>query len=360
MQVLAVDVGTGTQDIALFDSEQPVENSLKMVMPSPTVIVAHEIRAATAARQAVLFEGVTMGGGPCGWAASDHVGAGLAFYATPAAACTFDDDLSKVEQMGIKIVSGDEAARLQGVRRISSRDLNLSAILAALSSFQVEPRLDALAVAVFDHGAAPPDVSDRLYRFEYLREVVARGDLAEFAHPRGGIPEHLTRMRAVAQTADCQLPLLVMDTGPAAVLGCMEDERVAAARSVLAVNIGNFHTLAFHLVDGQVAGLFEHHTSKLTRDKLDDYLLRLATGELTNEEVFEDSGHGCLTTSATRVPPDVVAITGPRRGLIRGSKLAPYFAVPHGDMMIAGCFGLLKAMVRKMPQFAAAIEGRLS
>ena len=36
-------------------------------------------------------------------------------------------------------------------------------------------------------------------------------------------------------------------------------------------------------------------------------------------------------------------IIGPRRNLLRSSSLRPYFAVPFGDMMIAGCFGLLAA-----------------
>ena len=35
MRILAIDVGTGTQDILLFDSTQPVENALQMIMPSP-------------------------------------------------------------------------------------------------------------------------------------------------------------------------------------------------------------------------------------------------------------------------------------------------------------------------------------
>ena len=48
MRILAVDMGTGTQDILLFDSSGPVENSLKMVMPSATQIAAGRIRRATA------------------------------------------------------------------------------------------------------------------------------------------------------------------------------------------------------------------------------------------------------------------------------------------------------------------------
>jgi hypothetical protein len=34
---------------------------------------------------------------------------------------------------------------------------------------------------------------------------------------------------------------------------------------------------------------------------------------------------------------------------MRDSKHKPYFAVPFGDMMIAGCFGLLSAMSDTLP-----------
>jgi hypothetical protein len=44
-----------------------------------------------------------------------------------------------------------------------------------------------------------------------------------------------------------------------------------------------------------------------------------------------------------------VVVTGPRRALMRDSKHCPYFAVPFGDMMIAGCFGLLAAMAETLP-----------
>ena len=36
-------------------------------------------------------------------------------------------------------------------------------------------------------------------------------------------------------------------------------------------------------------------------------------------------------------------------------KLKPYFAVPFGDMMIAGCFGLLAATAQIMPNLAESI-----
>ncbi len=46
MLVLAADIGTGTQDILLFNSEKEVENSLIMVMPAPTKIIAKKVRKA--------------------------------------------------------------------------------------------------------------------------------------------------------------------------------------------------------------------------------------------------------------------------------------------------------------------------
>src|SRR5436853_3748296 len=97
MRILAIDVGTGTQDILLFDSEQEIENSIKLVMPSPTAVIARQVRAATEQGRPILLDGVTMGGGPSHWAAMDHIRAGFPVYATPNAARTFDDDLRSEE-----------------------------------------------------------------------------------------------------------------------------------------------------------------------------------------------------------------------------------------------------------------------
>ena len=61
MRILAIDMGTGTQDILLFDSKGPVENSLKMVMPSATEIAAAVMRFlrndALAGRVMLCYEG---------------------------------------------------------------------------------------------------------------------------------------------------------------------------------------------------------------------------------------------------------------------------------------------------------------
>lgn len=367
-RVLAVDVGTGTQDILLFESDRTIENCFQMVLPSPTVIVAERIKRATAEGRPVLLTGRTMGGGPSGWAARDHAQAGVPCYATPNAARTLDDDLVMVERQGLRIVDDAEAERLrerEGERlvEIELRDFDGAAIRTALSAFGVDPAVDAVAVAAFDHGAAPPGVSDRRYRFDLLTERVReRPNALAFAYRASEIPPELTRLAAVAEEAagyDTPAPdVFVMDTGAAALAGALEDAHVRAHERSLVANVGNFHTLAFALHGSRILGFFEHHTGLLDRPRLDGYLLALAAGTLENQRVFDESGHGALLLEPPQMPETpFLAVTGPRRELLRGSVFNPYEAVPHGDMMLAGCYGLLRAVAALDASYAEAVAG---
>jgi hypothetical protein len=45
--------------------------------------------------------------------------------------------------------------------------------------------------------------------------------------------------------------------------------------------------------------------------------------------------------------------------LLAGSKLQPYLAVPYGDMMMAGCWGLVRACAQILPWSAEEIETAL-
>ncbi len=360
MRILAIDVGTGTQDILLFDSDTNIENCPKAVMPSPTAIVAQAIRSATSRGDEVLLTGVTMGGGPCNAAARDHIGAGHRVFATCDAARTFNDDLEVIKQMGVHMVSEDEAARLTVPVHLELKDFDWRAIETAFSAFGVDMRLDAIAVGVFDHGNAPPDVSDRWFRFEYLkRTLLAANGLCSFAHWRDEVPEIMTRMLAVANTVDRSVPLLVMDNASAAVLGALGDPTVAQHKVHVAVNVGNAHSLAFYLDGSRVKALFEHHTRALDAGKLEGMLGALVGGTITNEWVFNDGGHGALVLEGDAAPPGIYSVTGPRRGMMEGSPLRPHFPSPHGDMMLAGCFGMLRAAAAKRPEWHDAIIRRL-
>jgi uncharacterized protein (DUF1786 family) len=112
MKILTIDVGTGTQDIFLFDSDVDIENGYKLVLPSPTMIAHRRLKEATRSGDAVVLSGVTMGGGPSQWAAEEHIRAGYKLYASPEAAQTFNDDLDFVASMGIEIIAEEEVGRL--------------------------------------------------------------------------------------------------------------------------------------------------------------------------------------------------------------------------------------------------------
>jgi uncharacterized protein (DUF1786 family) len=379
MKILTVDIGTGTQDIFLYNSQLHIENGFKLVVPSPTMIVHQKVKAATRSHTPLLLTGLMMGGGPSAWAVEAHARAGLPVYATPQAAKTLNDELDKVRESGIEIVSEDEAAALpDSVQRIEFRDLDLPAIQQALSPFGVDlSDLDAIAVAVFDHGDAPPGVSDRQFRFDYLDERIReQNSLSAFAYRVDDIPPIMTRLQAVADSAgDLSCPLIVMDTAPAAVLGASFDKTVAKHGNKIITNVGNFHTLAFRMSAEGIEGVFEHHTGEIDLQKLETLLFALADGSLKHADVFEDMGHGALMYSQDEFQFgkdefDVV-VTGPRRGMFasrphprplsRGERgaLRPYFAAPFGDMMIAGCFGLLAATAEILPDLAEAIYGSM-
>lgn len=367
MQVLAVDIGTGTQDIYLFRSGFSLENGYKLIMPSPTMIIQKKIRDATRRGKTILLTGVTMGGGPCHWAAEDHLRGGYKLFATPEAAQTFNDDLEWVRhEMGVEVISEDEAARLDQAQRIELLDFDFNAIARSFATFGVRLNPSAVAIAVFDHGAAPPSISDRQFRFEYLEDrIAAEKKLSAFAHISSNIPSFMTRMQAVARSASTlNCPIVVMDTAPASILGATLDPQVANRHRVLILNLGNFHTLAFRLGPTGIEGVFEHHTGLIDLPQLEILIQAFAAGSLTHQKVFNDHGHGSLILfpEPLRLPEDDfgVAVTGPRRNMMKGSMLRPYFAVPYGDMMLVGCFGLLIALADNVQELADPIRSALA
>jgi len=378
MKILTVDIGTGTQDIFLYDSNLDIENGFKLVLPSPTMMVHRRLKQALQLRTPILLTGHQMGGGPSAWAIEEYARTGIPVYMTPSAATTLNDELDKVEVLGIKIISEDEANNLKSkVESLELKDFDFELISKTFNDYGVLLKdLGAIAVAVFDHGNAPAGVSDRQFRFDYLDErIKAKNSLSAFAYISNNIPKIMTRLQSVVDSAnDLPCPLVVMDTAPAAVLGANFDPVVAKRERKIIVNVGNFHTLAFRLGDG-IEGVFEHHTGEIDLPKLEKYIRALADGSLKHQDIFDDMGHGALVYGDNpfefgKDEFDVV-VTGPRRSMFltkdggprthgqSSSGLRPYFATPFGDMMIAGCFGLLAATAEVMPDLAESIYGSL-
>ena len=324
-------------------------------------------------RTPLLLTGHQMGGGPSAWAIEEYARAEIPVYMTPSAATTLNDELAKVEALGIKIISEEEAKGLSsGVSRLELKDFDFALISKTFADYGISLNdLEVIAVAVFDHGNAPAGVSDRQFRFDYLDERIrAQNSLAAFAFLSNNIPTIMTRLQSVADSAaELPCPLVVMDTAPAAVLGAGFDPTVATRKAKIICNVGNFHTLAFRLGEKGIEGVFEHHTGEIDLPKLEGLIRKLADGSLKHQDVFDDMGHGALMYSDQvfefgKNEFDVV-VTGPRRSMFQPIDpspfhLHPYFSVPFGDMMIAGCFGLLAATAELLPDLSETIYRSLT
>ncbi len=344
MRLLLADVGCGTTDVLVYEEGRELENCPQLVIPSRTREVAAKIRSATAAGRPVYLHGWTMGGGPCGRALKEHLEAGLQAHATEAAALTFNDDIEKVTSWGVRIHDARERPPADAVS-ILTADLVPERLLEALELLGVDTRFDGIAVAVQDHGFAPGK-SNRRHRFQLWRQALSRRPvIASLAYAAESVPAAYTRMRAVAATLEAHGAfgkVVLMDTGPAALAGATAADDARGQQ--LVVNIGNGHTLAAVLAGGTILGLMEHHTGRLDGRKLGVLLTSFAAGELGDEEVFQDGGHGCIPPRPGEAEAgDAWLVTGPRRRLAAESGLSFEYAAPHGNMMLTGCYGLLEA-----------------
>jgi uncharacterized protein (DUF1786 family) len=335
-RILAIDIGAGTMDVLLHDPAQPMENAIQLVLPSATSLVGRRIERARRDRRAVFLHGNLMGGYHTTNAVWRHLEAGFAVYATERAARTVHDDLDLLTKKGVRIVERgpDDAVAIE------LRDLDLAKLAKVLGTYDATIP-STIAVAAQDHGFSPKR-SNRLFRFEHWRRFLTPGStLADHIWPKP--PDYMTRLRAIQADAP---GAIVADTGPVAVLGALEDERVSqeGKRGACIVNVGNQHTLALLVRGEELFGVMEHHTEAMTTEKLERLVSRLVAGTITHDEVFDDDGHGALVLDAYREisPFTFVAVTGPNRAMAK--PLGWYFAAPHGSMMLSGCFGLVRGV----------------
>lgn len=335
MKILAIDAGAGTQDIMLYDSDEPIENSCKMVLPSPTRIYAEKIRRH---RNDLFLSGETMGGGSVNKAIKNHLKKGYRVLMTENAARTVRDDFERVKSLGIEIIPLGE--RHPEISQIELKDVDLEAIREAFGRFDVEVEFDYIGVAVQDHGYSE-GVGDRNFRFSKIKEKLqAPLPPEEFAYFNTA-PDYFTRMNGVLRTLK-GYKVVLMDSKFASLCGTTCDEYVKDLDRFIAMDVGNGHTLAASFSDGKICGVYEHHTGMLNTDKINKFTRELAQGTLSHEDVHEDGGHGAWVVEPIGDFECVVA-TGPRRGMLNETDFKVHNAAPAGDVMMAGPVGLVKA-----------------
>jgi len=355
MKVLALDIGAGTEDVLLYDDEKKsIENCVKMVLPSPSQIFADEIRTATRQHDDVFVRGDTIGGGVFAHALRKHVKTGLRVFMSEKAAYTVRNDLEQVKEFGIEIVEDCELKGFKG-KTLVIEEVNIEKLQKSLALFgESLLDLDFVAIAVQDHGVSPKGMSNRRFRIETMKKLLERNPRPEaFAFMEDEIPQYYLRMKSAAQASRKQLPstnVLLMDTSPDAILGCLKDPVAEKADPILAVNVGNGHTMAAIISGGEITAVMEHHTRLLKPKKMEQLLISFADGKLTDEEVFKDNGHGLFFLAK---PPrfskiEKVVATGPNRNILAKTSLSVHFATPAGDVMMTGPIGLVEATRRAL------------
>jgi uncharacterized protein (DUF1786 family) len=353
-KILAIDIGAGTQDILLFDSSKKLENCIKLVLPSPSQTMSSRLLQMAENNREVFIAGHTVGGGALAHALKD-LAASHRIIMTPAAAYTVRNNLEDVIASGIEI--REEAARSPGIPLISLDELNLAPLELLFNSLNESvEEVSAGAVAVQDHGSYESGRSNRKTRLSFMKKVL-EGDPRPLAlsYLDGDAPPLFPRMTSAASRMREQLPgrpVVVMDTSPAAVAGCLSDKKVAehAKGNLLLINAGNGHTLACILQDRRIVALLEHHTRQLQPDSFAAYLEAFCDGKARDEDGFMASGHGLFYLKR---PPgmhglDMIGITGPNREILEGTGIDFYYPTPGGDMMMTGPMGLVEAAMHRI------------
>jgi uncharacterized protein (DUF1786 family) len=340
MKILAIDIGAGTQDILLYNDNDNIENGVKLVFPSPSIIISKIIKKTNSN---LYFDGDIMGGGKIKNYIINHIEKGYNVAMEKQAAKTIKDDLKVVEAIGIELV--DEGSykndlKFSNYTKITLKDLDIDDLSSTIVKYDLDFSFDYIAVAVQDHGFSTK-MGDRNFRFEKIRERLQTPlKVEDFGFTN--VPKYLTRMKSVERSLNSLNPV-IMDSKFAAVCGTCQDPNVAKLNSYVVIDIGNGHTMAVSIENGFIQGVFEHHTSRLNPQKIEALVDKLVNATLTHLEIHDDHGHGAHVINPISNLEKVV-VTGPKRSIIEKTDLNYYNAVPGGDVMMTGPIGLIKTV----------------
>ncbi|MCX8191969.1 MAG: DUF1786 domain-containing protein, partial [Nitrososphaerales archaeon] len=315
VSVCCIDVGLGTQDILFFD--QSYDYLPKMILPSATQIFARKIAKLT--HRNLLITGGIIGGGPITRSVKELISKGGRVKATLPAALTFSYNLDHVKSMGIEII--DRISEFEkDFTIVELKEIDLKFLLELARRYEICDRLDYIVFAVQDHGKAPEGVSAIEYRHNLLKSFIEENPkpISLFFEDRD-IPDTLLRMKSVSQQLRSSISgepfsgkIYATDTVIAACVGASLDPNAIGKKRIVTIDIGNGHTFASMLVDGEIVGYFETHTSTLTPEMLERFVQLFIEGRLTHEQILREGGHGAYTSEKCRGPIDAIIVTGPK------------------------------------------------
>ena len=365
--ILAIDVGKGTEDVMLIHEEQlsaeNYENAIQLVYPSTAQLLKRKLEVIDP-QDVLFFSGPTMAGEP--WNKIIYTRLKQfpnTVFMTKSAALSLRYNLNFLKSKGVMIL--EEREFLHGLKshnnsnHITTGDINWELLFSVFSDLSIDKSsISKILLCCQDHGR-PDDVTQsvRDFRIKHTyKELSKRGKLEDLLKPLPQIPDYFPRHRAICLDALehfnhlTQNDVLLMDSSPAVTLGAINKSSIEREFAVV-VNVGNGHTLAVFLSNGEVIAVYETHTGKVNANEFLSELKQVASGKLTHEESLRRGGHGIFTRTPMEFEEEeferflpLVAI-GPNREKIK--NLPVMFAHPGGNMMMSGPIGLIKAFIAK-------------
>jgi uncharacterized protein (DUF1786 family) len=345
---LILDIGAGTLDILYHDTRESLH--YKAVVKSP---VKRLTEKATREQGNLLIVGREMGGGALSRVLREKSRESEVVMSVSAAA-TINHNLDKVRSWGIKVRADKEAdalAATKGYSVLTAGDLELERLREIIKAFGVSFSFDVVGICAQDHGRPPQGVSHLDYRHSVFKAKLQENPFPHaLLYRHDEIPATLSRLKSLAESAQL-LPaeeIYVMDSGMAAILGASMDSQAAKKERVLVLDVATSHTVGAALEGQEISGFFEYHTQDITLERLEGLLCDLADGKLEHRRILEEGGHGAyIRRSFGYDATEIIVATGPKRALIKGSKLPMVLGAPLGDNMMTGTAGVLEAIRRR-------------
>ena len=145
-KILAIDIGAGTQDVLLYDSELTPENCISLILPTPSRNFARLIERC---EEDIFIDGDPIGGGAIPSLLKNHIKKGYRVIMSEDAAYTLRNNLNEVRQYCIRINSSG----LNGFKgtKLCLHEIDLALLKEFLANYEEDFDIDLVAIAVQDH-----------------------------------------------------------------------------------------------------------------------------------------------------------------------------------------------------------------
>ena len=183
-KILAIDIGAGTQDVLLYNSELTPENCTSLILPTPSRNYAKLIEGC---EEDIFIDGDPIGGGAIPSLLKSHIKKGYHVIMSEDAAYTLRNNINEVRQYGIQINSSG-LNDFNGTK-LCFHEIDFALLKDFLANFGEDFDIDLVAIAVQDHGTQPEGTSNREFRFKMIEERLRKDNRPEsFVYTYDEIP----------------------------------------------------------------------------------------------------------------------------------------------------------------------------